>query len=179
MNSEPLDFCRVKKLHEKGFGFLQSLYYKEDIFFHFSKIKDPEVKEKFSNLERGKIYLYFTSVAQGEKRKVNRIWLAIKNVPRQLIDQFVDRIILEFNEGKTNPYELAFVVKELIANKMIGKEKLKRIILSNKVLRIPSIILAFIDEEHTGFQRLKEIIENEIEKDKPFPAADILNILLN
>ncbi|MDZ7767029.1 MAG: hypothetical protein U5K00_21870 [Melioribacteraceae bacterium] len=36
---ELLDYCRVKKIFDKGFGFLSSLYHKENVFFHFSGIR--------------------------------------------------------------------------------------------------------------------------------------------
>jgi len=56
-----LDFCRIKKIFDKGFGFLSSLYHQENVFFHFSKIKDKEKRQSLFDLKRGIISVFFTS----------------------------------------------------------------------------------------------------------------------
>ena len=63
MEKELLDFCRVKKIFEKGFGFLSSINYPQDVFFHFSKIKDEKVREELEKLKRGEClyFLYLSS----------------------------------------------------------------------------------------------------------------------
>ncbi|RJP59086.1 MAG: hypothetical protein C4543_07255, partial [Ignavibacteriales bacterium] len=82
---EPLDYCRVKKISEKGYGFLTSLYYSENVFFHFNGIKDPVVKDKLEKMKRGEIYFYFTSTAKNNKRRVYKLWLDISEVEKELI----------------------------------------------------------------------------------------------
>ena len=108
-----LDYCRVKKIFEKGFGFLSSLYYPENVFFHFSKIRNEETREKLENLKRGDVYLFYTSELKNRKRRVVKIWLDLKQVPPRLLPKFITRIIAEFYEGRLNIFELAHVVKEL------------------------------------------------------------------
>ena len=108
---ELLDFCRIKKIFDKGFGFLTSLYYQENVFFHFSIIKDEAAKEKLEKLQRGEIYVYFTSRLKDGKRKVSRLWLDITKVDKSLLPKFKFRIIEELNSGRTNLFELAHVDK--------------------------------------------------------------------
>ncbi len=160
MNKEPLDFCRVKKIHEKGFGFLTSLYYENDIFFHFSKIRDDSIKETLSKMERGKIYLYYTSQEVEGKRRVRKFWFGIADVPQNLVPGFIQKIKDEFNTGKTNPYELAFVVRDLLENKLIDKTILKELLKSKRVRRIPNVCLAFMEDGNSNREELENILKD-------------------
>lgn len=157
---QPLDFCRVKKIHENGFGFLQSLYYEQDVFIHFSKIKDPDVKASLENVERGKVYLYFTSDEKDGKRKVRNVWLSLKNIPDKFLPDFVERIRKEFYDGKINPYELAHVINELILYKKVDAIFLEKILASPKVQRIPGLIKAFVTETNNNKAEIDDIINN-------------------
>ncbi len=143
---ELLDFCRIKKIFEKGFGFLTSLYYKENVFFHFSKIKEPAAKEKLENLQRGEIYIFYTSVLKDGKRKVSRIWLDIKDVDKKFLPKFKFRIIEELNSGNTNVFELAHVIKELRINNLLNEGEFNKVLRSEKVVKIPSAIAAMLTE---------------------------------
>jgi hypothetical protein len=169
-NKEPLDFCRVKKIHENGFGFLQSLYYEEDVFIHFSKIDDPEVKKSLNNMERGKIYLYFLSSLKSGKRRAEKIWLNLKDVPSDYIDEFTNKIASEFNDGKTNPYELAYVAKEMIECGIADEEIIVKILSSVKIMRIPSICKAFVPEGNKNSGKIDEIISDAESRDE-FPIS--------
>lgn len=180
MTKEPLDFCRVKKIHERGFGFLQSLHYDEDVFIHFSKISDPEVKESLEKMERGKIYLYFTSRRQESKRKADKVWMNLKKVPPELIDDFVNRITREFYDGKTNPYELAHVVEEMIKYGIADENALAKILASPKITRIPVICKAFIPEKNRNHEEINKIIEEAESKERFTKKArkEIIKLLL-
>jgi cold shock CspA family protein len=148
---ELLDFCRVKKIFEKGFGFLSSINYKKDVFFHFSKIKDESVKEELDKLKRGVVYIYYTSKAVGEKRKVFRMWLNLQSVPPDLIPAFVFKIIDELNEGQTNPFELAYVVKQLRTENYLSRSDFELVLNSKKILTNPSIVIQMINENEIEF----------------------------
>lgn len=143
---ELLDFCRIKKIFDKGFGFLTSLYYQENIFFHFSKIKDEAAKEKLENLQRGEIYVYYTSRLKDGKRKASRLWLDIKNVDRSLLPKFKFRIIEELNSGRTNLFELAYVVKQLRNNDLLNDGEFNKILRSEIVIKIPSSVSAMLSD---------------------------------
>lgn len=162
MKKEPLDFCRIKKLHDKGFGFLQSLYYPQEVFFHFSKIKDAGVKETLAKMQRGKIYIYFTSELVENKRRAKKIWFDVKDAPPELIPDFIEKIIEEFNSGTANPYELAFAVRNLLKNGLLSSEKFRAILLGNRILRIPNIVIAFAPEKSEVKEELERILQ-EIE----------------
>jgi cold shock CspA family protein len=144
--NELLDFCRIKKIFDKGFGFFTSLYYKENVFFHFSKIKDEAAKEKLENLQRGEIYVYFTSRLKEGKRKVSRIWLDIKDADAELLPKFKYRIIEELNSGRTNIFELAYVIKQLRINNLLNDGEFNKVLRSAKVVKIPSSVAAMLTE---------------------------------
>lgn len=159
ITNEPLDYCRVKKLSDKGFGFLTSLYYNESIFFHFNKVKDADAKEKLQNFKRGEVYFYFTSKLNNGKRKVDSLWLDISDVNKQLLPKFVSRIIQEFDAGKTNPYEVAYVIRELRKNKFINREDFTKIVDSSRLLKLPAILKSFLyDEEKHRLSDLENLI---------------------
>jgi len=143
---ELLDFCRIKKIFDKGFGFFISLYYNENIFFHFSQIKDEGVKEKLKNLQRGEVYVYYTSRLKDGKRKVSRLWLDINNVDKSLLPKFKFRIIEELNSGKTNLFELAHVVRQLRNNELFNEGEFNKVLRSEKVVKIPSSISAMLSD---------------------------------
>lgn len=154
---EPLDYCRVKKISEKGFGFLTSLYYKESVFFHFNYVKNLEAKAKLEKLKRGEVYFYYTSKLRDGKRKVDKLWLNISDADQDLIPQFITRIIQELNFGRTNPFEVAHVIKELRSIKSITLQDFEKIIGTSKLLKIPSILKALLLEDESN--KLDEIIE--------------------
>ncbi|MCF8259704.1 MAG: hypothetical protein K9J12_02945 [Melioribacteraceae bacterium] len=153
---EPLDYCRVKKIFDKGFGFLTSLYYAENVFFHFNDVKDPIAKEKLQKMKRGDVYFYFTSKEKDGKRKVDRLWLKLAESDTELIPGFVSRVIYEFRQGRNNPFEVAFVIKELRRSKFLSNEKLISVLNSPNILKTPKIIFSILTEEE---QILAEQIE--------------------
>ena len=147
MEKELLDFCRVKKIFDNGFGFLSSINYPQDVFFHFSKIKDEKVREELQKLKRGVVYIFYTSQAEKSKRKVSRMWLNLKNVPDYLIPEFINKIIDELNDGKTNVFELAHIIKVLKSIGYIQPKDFKLILSSNKIISNPSVIEKMLNEE--------------------------------
>jgi len=172
---EKLDFCRVKKIDEKGFGFLKSLYYKIDIFFHFSQIKKEEFLEKLNDMKRGEFFLYFTSKETKEgKRKVSNIWYTLEAVPTEYYEGFTTRIIEEFNEGKTNVYDLLFVFGEMKKLNLINEFILDAIFSSTKILRLPTVIIPYLNQEE--IHKLKRVLKFDELKDsfkKPFWYEDL------
>lgn len=162
-DNEQLDFCRVKKIFDKGFGFLTSLYYDEPVFFHFNKVKDPLIKEKLEKLKRGEVYFYFTSVFHNEKRKVNKLWLDIKDVDKDLIEDFIKRIIAELNDGKINVFEIAHVIKQLRENDFIDSEKFREILLSKKMLKTPSVLKSVLKNDEGRFSDNLNILIEKLE----------------
>lgn len=167
---EPLDFCRVKKIDEKGFGFLRGVVYPEDIFFHFSQIKKEEFLEKLNHLKRGDFFLYFTSRLRPDgKRKVVDIWYSLEEVPVSYISDFTQRIINLFSESKTNLYDLLHVVNEMKEMGYIRTPEMDKILASSKVLALPTTIVPHLNEDE-----LKTLLDNlhltQLEKleTKPF-----------
>lgn len=149
ITEENLDFCRIKKIFDKGFGFLTSLYHQENVFFHFSKIKDEQMRKSLLELKRGVISVFFTSTISNGQRKVDKVWLNIAEVPENLLPNFIERLILELNDGVTNPFEIIDALNQL---KQIGKlstQNLENIISSKKIVKNPSILnkLLTIDEQ--------------------------------
>lgn len=147
MEKELLDFCRVKKIFDRGFGFLSSINYSQDVFFHFSKIKDEKVREELQKLKRGVVYIFYTSKAENNKRKVFRMWLNLKNVPDYLIPEFKSKIIDELNNGKTNVFELAYIIKELKSIGHIQRKDFKLVLNSNKIISNPTVIEKMLNED--------------------------------
>ena len=165
-DQELLDFCRIKKIFDKGFGFLTSLYYQENVFFHFSNIKDEAAKEKLVNLQRGEIYIYYTSRLKEGKRKVSRLWLDINSVDKHLLPKFKFRIIEEFNSGRTNLFELAHVVKQLRINNLLNEGEFNKVLRSVKVVKIPSSVAAMLtDSELCLFEGGTEYFKGYDKKD--------------
>lgn len=140
MNLEYLDYCRVKKIFEKGFGFLTSLYFPENVFFHFSKIKDPVIKEKLEKLKRGEVYLFYTSKSVNGKRRVDRIWLSLKEVDQKLIPPFTLRIIEELSDSRINIFELAHVVLLLREAGHLNQNKFEKILNAATVKKFPNAV---------------------------------------
>ena len=161
MEKELLDFCRVKKIFDKGFGFLSSINYPQDVFFHFSKIKDEKVREELQKLKRGVVYIFYTSQSEKSKRKVSRMWLNLKNVPDYLIPEFKSKIIDEFNNGKTNVFELTYIIKELRSIGQIKRKDFKLVLSSNKIISNPSVIEQMLNEEDLNkFEDIKSFLSN-------------------
>lgn len=143
---EPLDFCRVKKIFDKGFGFLTSLYYKEPVFFHFNKVKDAYVKEKLENLERGEVYFFYTSIMNKGKRKVYKLWLDVKDIDKSLINDFIERILAELNNGSINMFELTHVLKLFRMENLLKSEQIIKAVSSTKLLRTPTAVLTIFND---------------------------------
>lgn len=177
VNNEPLDFCRVKKIDEKGFGFLKSLYYQRDVFFHFSQIKKEEFLEKLNDMKRGEFFLYFISVERNDgKRKAVKIWYSIKDVPSELLNDFTNRITKEFDEGKMNVYDLLFAFNDLRKVDALDSEAVNKILSSNKILNLPTTILPFLNEsEISEFRKILKIEELGRSEKKPFWYDDVNN----
>ena len=162
---EVLDFCRVKKIFEKGFGFLTSLYHFESVFFHFSKIKDPEKKEALLTLKRGVVSVFYTSKLLDGKRKVDKIWLNISEVPQNLIPDFIDRLILELKDGRTNPFEIIDALNQLRSIDKLTRQNYSNIITSEKIRKNPSILLKLISEnEKESLEKLTSLLQELKEK---------------
>ncbi|MBU0473368.1 MAG: cold shock domain-containing protein [Bacteroidetes bacterium] len=138
--TEVLDFCRIKKIFDKGFGFLTSLYHQENVFFHFSKIKDKEKRQSLFDLKRGVISVFFTSKISDGQRKVDKVWLNIAEVPENLLANFIERLILELNDGVTNPFEIIDALNQLNQIGKLTEQNLKEIISSKKIVKNPSIL---------------------------------------
>ena len=162
---EPLDFCRVKKIDEKGFGFLKSLYYPGDIFFHFSQIKKEEFVEKLNDMKRGDFFLFYTSYSRPDgKRKVQNVWYDLSSVAQELITDFSGRIVSEFETGRTNLYDLFHVFSGLRSMNAITEEQLLKILSSPRIISLPTTILPYLAE--TEIQTLKNILKYDELKDK-------------
>ncbi len=176
---ELLDYCRVKKISEKGYGFLTSLYFAQNVFFHFNGIKDPVVKEKLEKMKRGEVYFFFTSTMRKDKRRVNKLWLDIAEAESELLPDFVNKITEEFINGRTNPFEVSYVIKQLRENELLGTDNFNKILISEKLLKTPSILLAMLTENElkvrAKFEELVSQLEaNTITKDewaKKIPAV--------
>jgi len=177
---EVLDFCRVKKIFEKGFGFLTSLYHFENVFFHFSKIKDEEKREALSTMKRGVISVFYTSKLSDGKRKVDRIWLDLAEVPNNLICDFIERLLLELRDGRTNPFEIIDALNQLRVIGKLTEQNYFDIISSEKITKNRSILLKLIsDNEKESLEKLTFLFQNL--KEKTLSEADekeILSILL-
>lgn len=178
MNKEPLDFCRVKKINEKGFGFLRGLYYRQDIFFHFTQIKKEEVLETLNKMKRGEFILYFTSrESKDGKRKVDNFWYKLEEIPESLIKDFKEKITDEFNSDRINLYDLIAVLKELKINNYLTQDDISKILNSEKIKSLPTTIIPYLTNEEIN--QLKEILKiDELKNspDKPFWYDDIVKL---
>jgi len=177
---EILDFCRVKKIFEKGFGFLTSLYHFENVFFHFSKIIDEEKRETLSTLKRGVVSVFYTSKLLDGKRKVDKIWLDLAEVPSNLISDFIERLLLELKDGRTNPFEIIDALNQLRVIDKLTEQNYSDIISSEKIRKNPSILLKlFSENEREPLEELTSLFENL--KGKTLSEAEekeILSILV-
>ncbi|MCK6614757.1 MAG: cold shock domain-containing protein [Ignavibacteriaceae bacterium] len=174
--SEPLDFCRVKKIDEKGFGFLKSLNYPGDIFFHFSQIRKEDFREKLNHMKRGDFIIYFISKLQPNgKRKADKIWYLLSDVPAELIPGFAERIIGEFSMGTINLYDLLYAFDELKKGSHLSREQIDAVLSSQKVKNLPTTILPYISrEEYQRFLEILDIKALEGKEPKPFWYEDVL-----
>lgn len=162
-----LDFCRVKKIFEKGFGFLTSLYHKENVFFHFSKIKDEEKHELLSNLKRGVVSVFFTSKFANGKRRVDKVWLNVEDIPKYFFADFIDRLILELNNGQINPYEIMDALNQLRETNNLSEKNYREIICSSKIKKNPSILLKLISDNELPIQNDLKMILKEWKNEYP------------
>jgi len=171
---EPLDFCRVKKIDEKGFGFLKSLYYSSDIFFHFSQIKKEEFREKLNDMKRGEFFLFFISKQQKDgRRKVAELYYSIDTVPVEYLQHFTERILVEFEEGRTNIFDLIFVFNEFRRINFLSEEMLTKILSSKRIISLPTTILPHLNENEIPL--FKSILHFDELKTKPFWYDDFNN----
>ncbi len=164
---EVLDFCRVKKIFEKGFGFLSSLYHKENVFFHFSKIKDEEKHELLTTLKRGVVSVFFTSKFANGKRKVDQVWLNVEDIPKRFLVDFIDRLILELNNGQINPYEIMDALNQLREIHNLSEKNYREIICSSKIKKNPSILLKLISDKELSMQNELKILFKEWKNEYP------------
>lgn len=156
-----LDFCRVKKLSDKGFGFLISLYYEENVFFHFSKIKDRDILDSLNALKRGVVSVFFTSSLVNGKRKVDNIWLNAKDIPTHFLNDFIERLILELNIGKRNPFEIMDALNQLRDINKLDINNYKAITKSAKIKKNPSILLKLISNNEVILKKdLETLLDN-------------------
>lgn len=147
MNNEPVDFCRVKKIDERGYGFVRSIHYQGDIFFHFSQIKREELLTKLEKLKRGDFFLFFTSKRQPDhRRKVDEIWYEIGEIPVVKIPGLVDTLLTELETGRTNLYDLLFIYSELKKSGYISLEITAKILASHKIMNLPTTILPYLTD---------------------------------
>ncbi len=175
---EILDFCRVKKIFDKGFGFLTSLYHFENVFFHFSKIKDEQKREVLLTLKRGVVSVFYTSKLQNGKRKVDKIWLDAAEVPSNLIHDFIDRLILELKDGRTNPFEIIDALNQLRALGKLTIQNYSDIISSEKIKKNPSILLKLISENETdSLEKLSSLFQSSRDNIHSDLVKEILLIL--
>ncbi len=161
-----LDFCRVKKIFDKGFGFLNSLYSNEPIFFHFNNIKNEDAKEKLNKMKRGAIVLYFTSSIYKGKRRVYRVWLDVNDIDKNLIPNFIDSILLELNYGMYNLYDLAFALNELNNNGYVNEEIFNKILDKDRVVKNPYVLKSILNENQLSKFENFEILCDEYSNKK-------------
>lgn len=154
-----LDFCRVKKIDEKGFGFLKSLHYPGDVFFHFTQIKKEDFLEKLQKMKRGEFIVYFVSrQRQDGKRKAEQIWYSLKDVPASLIPSFKEKIITEFNGGRTNLFDLLYVFDEMRQLGILSVAEIEAVLRSSKIKSLPTTILPYLStSELLVFSEILEI----------------------
>lgn len=158
---EFLDFCRVKKLSDKGFGFLASLYYEENVFFHFSKIKDKDTLELLNAMKRGVVSVFFTSILTKGKRRVNKIWLNAADIPVHFLHDFIERLILELNIGERNPFEIMDALNQLRNINKLDINNYRDIIGTTKIKQNPSILLKLISDNEVSLKNdLATLLDN-------------------
>lgn len=168
---ELLDFCRVKKFNEKGFGFLRGIYHEKDIFFHLSSIKNEIFREKFLNLVRGSFFLFFISTEQDGKLKVKKFWYSLEEVPASYFPAFIFRIFELFETGKTNLFDLLYVFGELKRLNLISSEQIDRLLNSQRIKSSPVAIIPYLSREEISlFSEIMNIekLNNLPENEKPF-----------
>lgn len=174
-----LDFCRVKKINEKGFGFLKSLIYPEDVFFHFSQITKEEIKEKLDKMKRGDFFLYFISKKTNEgKRKVFKLWYNLKDVPKHLLSDFVNLVINKFYDDKINVFDLLYAFGEFRQVYELKEADLIRIFNSKKIQHNPTTILPYLN--YHEYELLKKTLcVNDYENNKPYWFDELINFKVN
>ncbi len=170
-----LDFCRVKKINENGFGFLQSLIYNGDIFFHFSQIKKEEFKDKLNKMKRGEFFLYYLSKpTEDNKRKVAKLWYTLNDVPNELSINFIDSMIAGFYNDKFNLFDLLHAFKEYKEKHTIYNEHLIKIFNSQKIQHNPTTILKYLNQNE--YNLLKECLNlSSFTGEKPYWYDELIN----
>lgn len=175
VTNELLDFCRVKKFNDKGYGFLKSLIYNGDIFFHFSQIKSEEIKEKLDKMKRGDFFLYFISKQNEEgRRKVVKLWYLLKDVPDIYSLGFIETLIEKFDDDKINVFDLLYAFNEVKHKHGISDEQLVKIFNSKKIKHNPTTILKYLNQ--TEFNLLKSILNiDSYDIDKQYWYEELVN----
>lgn len=175
---ELLDFCRVKKITDKGFGFVRSIHYEGDIFFHYTQIKKQIFLDKLNKLKRGDFLIYFTSkLLPNNKRKVEHIWYEMDEIPKEFLPDFIRKIISEFEEGKTNVYDLLFVFDQLKKYNLLTAENLYIILNSKRILNLPTTIIPYLsNEEKKQFIGLLNLQQYNDSANKPFWLNEVQTI---
>ncbi|MFA6597523.1 MAG: DUF705 domain-containing protein [Ignavibacteriaceae bacterium] len=169
-----MDFCRVKKIDEKGYGFLKSLHYPADIFFHFSQIKKEEFREKLNDMKRGEFFLFFISKPQKDgRRKVAEIYYSIDAVPVEYLQPFAERVLVEFDSGRTNIFDLLFVFSEFRRINFLTEELLLKILASKRITALPTTILPYLTQNEIVL--FKSILRFDELQTKPFWYDDFVN----
>ena len=110
------------------------------------------------------------------------MWLSLKSVPDYLIPQFKSKIIDELNNGKTNVFELAHIIKELRSYSQINSEEFMKILLSHKIQSNPSVVIKILsDKEINQFDDINGYFNNiQIKKvGKEIWTAELLNKIYN
>jgi hypothetical protein len=144
-------------------------------------VKDPETKEKLENMQRGDVYFYFTSIERQGKRRLHKLWLDLAEVDKELIPEFVQRIIGEFKFGERHPFEVAYIIKQLRENNFVREVDLLEILASPKLSKNPTIVRALLkDIENNKIEDIDELIGEFENKriDKERWVKEVYTILL-
>ena len=62
-------------------------------------------------MKRGEVYAFYTSRKADKGRKVSKIWTDINKADKYLLPDFIDKLVDELTDGKTNLYEVAAVIR--------------------------------------------------------------------
>jgi len=170
---EPLDFCRVKKIDEKGFGFLKSLHYPVDIFFHFSQVSKEEFRAMLQEMKRGEFFLFYTSKGTKDgRRKVADLYYSLESVPQSYLPEFSQKILVEFESGRTNIFDLLFVFNEFRKINFLNGEYVREVLSAKRIASLPIPILPFLTDEEVAL--FKSILKIDEMATKPFWYDDLL-----
>jgi hypothetical protein len=89
-------------------------------------------------------------------------------VPDFYYPAFIDKFALQFEEGKTNLFDLFYVFKEMKEIGLINEAVMTKILSSKRVLQLPTTIIPFLSKDE--FIHFKEILHfSELEKSDKKP----------